>query len=178
MAEIPADGMAAGMRLRVYRYYWPLRNGDDRREAAGARLPITSAMPQFAAIVARIKSEHDIRVRRWRKQMTGCAWQERYGDGTIIRYIEAPHPRSPISLAVFLHEVGHHVIGFSRYRRRCEEEYHVWRWALETMRRVGVEPDEKVMRRFELSMRYAVGKALRRGVRELPGELMEFAPAA
>ena len=34
--------------------------------------------------------------------------------------------RGALSLAVFLHEVGHHVIGFDRYKQRCEEEYHVW----------------------------------------------------
>lgn len=110
--------------------------------------------------------------------MSGCAWQERYADGRTVRWIEAPYPRSPVSLAIFLHEVGHHVIGFDRYRRRCEEEYHVWHWAIETMRKLGVEPDARVLRRFERSMQYAVEKALRRGVKQLPGELMQFAPAA
>ena len=134
-------------------------------------------MPQFAALVRQIKSRHSIHVRRWRKNMSGCAWQERFADGTVVRWVESPFPKSPVSLAIFLHEVGHHVIGFGRYKRRCEEEYHVWRWALETMCDLGVEPDARVTRRFELSMRYAVGKALRRGVRELPEELMRFAAA-
>lgn len=110
--------------------------------------------------------------------MSGCAWQERFADGAVVRWVEAPYPRSRVSLAIFLHEVGHHVVGFGRYKRRCEEEYHVWRWAMETMRDLGIEPDARVMRRFELSMRYAVSKALRRGVRELPDELLPFAPAA
>lgn len=135
-------------------------------------------MPQFAAIVRRIKSKHNIKVKRWRTNMTGCAWRDRYADGTFVRWIEAPYPKTPISLAVFLHEVGHHVIGFDLYKRRCEEEYHVWMWAIQTMRSLGIEPDEKVKRRFELSMRYAVTKALRRGVKALPEELLEFAPAA
>lgn len=135
-------------------------------------------MPQFAALVRQIKTRHHIRVRRWRRSMTGCAWQDRFADGTVVRWIEAPHPKTPISLAVFLHEVGHHVIGFDRYKRRCEEEYHVWVWAIGTMRSLGVDPDEKVMHRFQLSMRYAVSKALRRGVKGLPEELLEFAPAA
>lgn len=85
-------------------------------------------------------------------------------------------PRTPISLAIFLHEVGHHAVGFQRYKRRCEEEYHVWLWAIEKMRELGIEPDERVLRRFDLSMRYAVGKALRRGVKNLPESLMQFAP--
>ncbi len=66
-----------------------------------------------------------------------------YHDGSIINWIESPMPKTPISLAIFLHEVGHHVIGFDRYKRRCEEEYHAWKWSLDEMRRQGVEPDAK-----------------------------------
>jgi hypothetical protein len=43
---------------------------------------------------------------------------------------------------------------------------------------LGVPPDAKVMRRFDLSMRYAVGKALRRGIRSLPAPLEQFLPQA
>ena len=71
-----------------------------------------------------------------------------------------------------------HVIGFERYKHRCEEEYHVWCWALEEMRRLNIEPDEKVLNRFNLSMQYAVGKALRRGIKQLPESLKEFQPQA
>ena len=131
-------------------------------------------MADYSAIVARTKSRYDIRVRRWRRGMTGCAWRVYYHDGRVINWVEAPRPRTPISLSIFLHEVGHHVIGFERYRKRCEEEYHVWQWALAEMRRVGVAPDAKVARRFELSMRYAVDKAVRRGVKALPAALHAF----
>ena len=54
----------------------------------------------------------------------------------------------------------------------------MWVWAIEQMKENGVEPDEKVSRRFELSMQYAVGKALRRGMKELPEPLVRFAPRA
>jgi hypothetical protein len=107
--------------------------------------------------------------------MSGCAWQVSHRTGKVDRWIEAPYPKTAISLAIFLHEIGHHAIGFGRFRKRCEEEYHVWLWALEQMRHLGVEPDAKVLRRFDLSMRYAVGKAIRRGIRDLPRELAEFA---
>jgi len=86
-----------------------------------------------------------------------------------------PQPRTAISLAIFLHEVGHHAIGFSKYKRRCEEEYHVWLWAIGQMRELGIEPDERVIRRFEMSMQYAVGKAVRRGIKDLPEALGRFA---
>jgi hypothetical protein len=135
-------------------------------------------MQTFAPIIRQIKSEHQVRVRRWRRSMSGCAWQVRHADGRVVRWVEAPYPRTPISLALFLHEVGHHVIGFERYKRRCEEEFHVWNWAIERMRLLGIEPDEKVNTRFQRSMQYAVGKALRRGMKTLPEPLAQFMPEA
>ena len=110
--------------------------------------------------------------------MSGCAWQVRHADGRTVRWIEAPYPKTPISLAVFLHEVGHHVIGFDVYKRRCEEEFHVWNWAIEQMREMAIEPDARVLARFELSMQYAVGKAMRRGMTSFPEALLRFLPAA
>jgi hypothetical protein len=133
-------------------------------------------MRDFSTIVDRTKDRHAIRVRRWRRNMSGCAWRVYYRDGRVINWIESPYPKTPISLAIFLHEVGHHVIGFKRFKVRCEEEYHVWQWALAEMRRLGVEPDARVQRRFERSMQYAVGKALRRGIKRLPRPLLRFSP--
>jgi hypothetical protein len=135
-------------------------------------------MQDLNLIVEQMKQRYGVRVRRWRKNMSGCAWRVFYRDGRAVNWIEAPYPKTPISLAIFLHEVGHHVIGFDRYRKRCEEEYHVWVWALNEMRRLGVEPDERVHRRFQLSMQYAVGKALRRKMKQLPEPLQQFLPQA
>jgi hypothetical protein len=136
------------------------------------------AMPDFNWIVSLMKRRHSVRVRRWRANMTGCAWQVRYPDGRIIKWVEAPVPKTSISLCIFLHEVGHHVIGFDVYKRRCEEEYYAWRWAIEQMRELGVEPDARTLSRFHLSMQYAVSKAMRRGIKSLPDALAPFAPAA
>jgi len=135
-------------------------------------------MADYSDIVDRVKFQHDIRIRKWRRNMSGCAWRVYHHDGRVCNWIEAPTPRTPISLAIFLHEVGHHVIGFERYKKRCEEEYHVWIWAINQMRKFGVEPDDKVHRRFELSMQYAVGKAMRRGIKQLPDPLTRFLPLA
>jgi hypothetical protein len=74
--------------------------------------------------------------------------------------------------------VGHHVIGFDRYKRRCEEEYHAWVWAMNQMQELGIGLDDRVQRRFALSMEYAVGKAMRRGLKILPEPLTQFLPAA
>lgn len=125
-----------------------------------------------------MKHRYDLRIKRWRKSMSGCAWRVYHHDGTVVNWVESPYPKTPISLAIFLHECGHHAIGFRTYKRRCEEEYHVWVWAIEQMIKLGVEPDEKVRRRFELSMQYAVSKAVRRGIKILPEPLGQFMPQA
>jgi hypothetical protein len=135
-------------------------------------------MADLMDIVEEMKRRYDIRVRRWRSSMSGKAWRVYYHDGRAVNWIESPRPKTPISLAIFLHEVGHHVIGFQKYRRRCEEEFHVWMWALKAMRRFGVEPDSKVERRVELSMRYAVDKAVRRGIKQIPESLLCYLPDA
>src|SRR3978361_1594044 len=109
-------------------------------------------MADFTRIVQDVKDRHDIKVRRWRTSMSGKDWRVYHHAGRVVNWIEAPHPRTPISLSIFLHEVGHHVIGFEKYKRRCEEEYHVWLWALAQMDRHGIAIDAKVQRRFELSM--------------------------
>jgi len=135
-------------------------------------------MPDFSKIVRQMKLRYDLRIHRWRHTMSGCAWRVLYHNGQAINWIESPYPKTPISLAVFLHEVGHHAIGFNRYRVRCEEEYHAWLWAFEQMRRLGVDPDARVIRRFQRSMQYAVGKALRRGAKRIPQLLLRFVPEA
>jgi len=135
-------------------------------------------MPDYAPIVKLMTARHRVRVRKWRRSMSGCAWQERHDNGRSVNWVESPYPKTPLSLAIFLHEIGHHVIGFNRFRVRCEEEYHVWRWAIDELGRLGIEPDEKVKRRFDLSMRYAVSKAMRRGMKRLPEPLTQFTTKA
>lgn len=128
----------------------------------------------YRSMAEDVLSAHGIRVRRWRSSMTGMAWEARYRDGSSARMIEAPRPKGPMSAAVFLHEVGHHVIGLGRYRPRCLEEYHAWEWALKEMNRRGIAVTEAVQYRMHLSLAYAVSKAWRRGIRRLPAELTPF----
>jgi len=137
-----------------------------------------SPKPQFEKIVRAMKRRYDLRVKRWRKTMSGCAWQVYHADGRTVNWVEAPYPRTPISLAIFLHEVGHHVIGFEKYKKRCEEEYHAWVWAIAEMKKAGIQPDARVLRRFNLSIQYAVDKAVRRGIKTLPAALQPYARAA
>ena len=119
-------------------------------------------------------AEYGVRVRKWRTSMSGVAWQVTYHDGTVARLIEAPRPRGPMSAAVFLHEIGHHAIGFRTYSPRCLEEYHAWAFALEQMHRWDLNVTDSVRRRMHASLSYAVHKALRRGLLNLPPELIPF----
>ncbi|MEM6562277.1 MAG: hypothetical protein AAF656_11805, partial [Planctomycetota bacterium] len=109
---------------------------------------------------------------------SGCAWRAWYADGSVVNWVEAPYPKSPMSLAVFLHEVGHHAIGFDTYKQRCEEEWAAWQWSLTAMRELGIEPTPRVHKRVDLSLRYAVAKAERRGIKRLPVQLVGYSKAA
>ncbi len=129
---------------------------------------------RYEALIEEMKQAYGLRVRRWRTSMTGCAWIVRYHNGRESRLIEAPYPRGPMSAAIFLHEVGHHAIGFRTYSPRCLEEYHAWRWSLEAMRQRGLNVTPAVERRMAESLHYAVAKAKRRGLKNVPEELVPF----
>ena len=130
---------------------------------------------RYDAIVGEYLERHGLRVRCWRRSLSGLATLRIYRDGREERTIESPYPTSPLRLAIFLHEVGYHVIGLGVYRPRSLEEFHAWRYAIDRMRELGVPTDGTVQRRFERSMRYAVSKSTRRGLRRLPAELAPFA---
>ncbi len=146
---------------------------------AAPRSPFPSRTTKKAALYETMTREmlqrYDIRVRKWRSSMSGVAWYVTYRDGSVQRLLESPKPKSPMSAAIFLHEVGHHAIGFNVYKPRCLEEYHAWQYSLAQMRQWNIPITPRVMQRYQRSMKYAVGKAKRRGIRELPSELLPFA---
>ena len=115
-----------------------------------------------------------VRTRRYRPAMTGTPWQVRYRDGSVGRLIEAPRPKGPMSAAVFLHEIGHHAIGFDVYKPRCLEEYHAWAYAIAQMDRYQLNITAGVRKRMHNSLAYAIAKAQRRGLKQLPPELTPF----
>jgi len=129
---------------------------------------------KYDAIVVEMKSTYNVNVRKWRKSSSGVAWEIRYRDGRTRKCIESPYPRGPMSAAIFLHEIGHHAIGLGIHKPRCLEEYHVWVWALNTMRERGLNVTPAVEKRMEQSMKYAVRKAKRRGIRAIPPELVRY----
>jgi hypothetical protein len=136
---------------------------------------VNSMQRRYDALVEEMKQTYGVRVRKWRKSSSGVAWTIRYiRSGKIVKLIEAPYPRGPMSCAIFLHEIGHHAIGLGVYKPRCLEEYYVWVWAIHTMRDMGFNVTGAVERRVERSMRYAVAKAKRRGILQLPAELARY----
>ncbi|MEE9128496.1 MAG: hypothetical protein V3T84_00630 [Phycisphaerales bacterium] len=154
---------------------WDLLGLTKRKRPSAPGNPQPPARPpmrrRYDALVVEMKQTYGIRVRKWRSSSTGCAWIVRYNDGDERRLIEAPYPKGPTSCAIFLHEVGHHAIGFGTYRPRCLEEYHAWQWALQTMRAKGLNVTAAVEKRMAESLRYAVQKAQRRGLKSLPPQL-------
>lgn len=152
-----------------------------RRPARQPKAEPTRQSPmrdKYDEITKRMLHEHAVRVRKWRTSMSGVAWQVTYADGTVSNLIEAPRPRGPMSAAVFLHEIGHHAIGLGAYTPRCLEEYHAWRFSLDTMRREGLNVTPSVEKRMKESLEYAVYKALRRGLKRLPTDLEPYLPQA
>jgi hypothetical protein len=133
------------------------------------------AAERYETIVRTLLDTHGIRVRKWRKSSSGVAVVLRYRDGTIGRYIECPRPRGALSLAIALHEIGHHVLGVGSISPRCLEEWAAWDYALRTMEAHGVPVTDRVCRRVDRSLRYAVDKARRRGLTTLPPELAPYA---
>jgi hypothetical protein len=154
----------------------------DRAVRARAKEPTSpAASPKVVGMAERYDAMtrdmlqlHGVRVRRWRTSMSGIAWQIRYKDGRVTKLIESPRPKGPMSAAVFLHEIGHHAIGFNVYKPRCLEEYHAWFFSIQQMEALGLNVTDAVRRRMHQSLRYAVQKAQRRGIKALPPELAPY----
>jgi len=140
------------------------------------KAPAPTMEERYEAMTREMLAKYNIRVRKWRTSMSGIAWYVTYRDGHIQKLIESPKPKGPMSAAIFLHEIGHHAIGFNVYKPRCLEEYHAWQFSLREMERFGFSITEGVQTRVFRSLRYAVAKAQRRGIREVPAELLPYLP--
>lgn len=130
---------------------------------------------RYDAVVVEMLSKYGLTVKRWRNSLSGVAVERTYRDGRVERTVESPYPTSPLRLAIFLHEIGHHAIGLGVHKPRCLEEYLAWRYAIDRMDEMGFPTQGSVARRFERSMRYAVSKSVRRGIQALPREVAAFA---
>jgi hypothetical protein len=134
----------------------------------------TPALERYETMQREMLARYAIRVRKWRTSTSGVAWQVTYTDGSVARLIESPKPRGPVSAAVFLHEIGHHAIGFGVYAPRCLEEREAWCFSLDQMQAWNLTITPAVRKRVHLSLVYAVQKARRRGLKRLPAVLEPF----
>jgi len=130
---------------------------------------------RYDLVVGFMIDRYQLEIHQWRSSTTGCAWVVKRDDGSLCRYVEAPYPKGPMSAAVFLHEVGHHAIGLGVYRPRCLEEFKAWEWSLSAMQQFNLNITPAVERRVHDSLHYALQKALRRGLKNIPEELVPFA---
>ena len=144
------------------------------RHRSNAKKPPTAMQQRYEQMTREMLSMYGVRVRKWRSSMSGVAWQVTYQDGTVSKLIEAPRPKGPMSAAVFLHEIGHHAIGFGTYKPRCLEEYYAWKFSIDTMHELGLNVTDRVHERMHDSLNYAISKALRRGLKRLPNELTPY----
>lgn len=170
--SLPAPGRRQGSTGRGARPQSPRGPAKGKTATSG---PASHTMQaKYDAMVEAKLAQYGVRVRKWRTAMSGIAWQIEYRDGRVSRLIEAPRPKGPMSAAVFLHEIGHHAIGFNVYKPRCLEEYHAWAFAIREMEALGLNITESVRKRMHNSLKYAVDKARRRGLQKLPVELTPY----
>lgn len=139
--------------------------------SAGSSVPM---QVRYEQVTREMLTRHGVRVRKWRGSMSGVAWQVTYRDGSVSRLIESPKPKGPMSAAIFLHEIGHHAIGFGTYKPRCLEEYYAWKFSIDAMHDLGLNVTDRVHERMHDSLNYAVSKALRRGLKRIPHELLPY----
>lgn len=171
LAEPPTSSARAQRRANIAK-----TKGDAGLTRAARRPKREKAADKYDRVIAEMVVRYGVKVRRWRTSMSGVAYEIEYRDGTRKRLIESPRPRSPLSMAIFLHEIGHHAIGLGKYKPRCLEEYHAWMFSLRAMEENGLEISDKVRTRVQRSLEYAVSKAARRGIKNLPTELHKYIP--
>ncbi len=149
-------------------------HGKARGYRSLADVPFRERHRFYDQLVQEMKSQYGISIRKWRSSMSGVAYELHYNNGDVRRMISAPRPRSAVSACIFMHEVGHHAVGFKKFRPRCLEEYHVWQWAFEQMRKRGISVDRRVERHYRRSMYHYVRLAKKRGLKVLPPVLEQF----
>lgn len=141
------------------------------RPPASTKAAPSAMQLKYERITREMLSKYGVRVRKWRSSMSGVAWQVMYEDGRVSRLLESPKPKGPMSAAIFLHEIGHHAIGFNTYKPRCLEEFYAWKFSIEAMHELGLNVTDRVHARMYESLQYALAKAQRRGLKKIPDEL-------
>jgi hypothetical protein len=98
-------------------------------------------------------------VRKWRTNNTGRAFTSD-PDWSI----EVPHPRGPVSFAVFAHEVGHQSLHRDSWRPRWLEELEAWEFAYAQFKQFDLPGVERSQREVAQRLRYLARKLVIRKV--------------
>jgi len=108
---------------------------------------------------------YDVTVKSVRQNMSGIAYLE-------DRVISAPAPKSPLSFAIFAHEVGH--IANGHCKPRWLEELRAWQFSLTCFKEFGFAITREVRWRMKYSLAFALAKALNRDMKLIPTELKAY----
>jgi hypothetical protein len=173
-SEIEIRKLPSGKPVKQTRGLRHARDVDGPLTLSSPRITRKQKLALYGQMVDELKSRYKISIRKWRTHMSGVAYELKYPNGDIKRMITVPHPRSPVSAAIFLHEVGHHAIGFRRYSPRCLEEFYVWQWAFREMTQRNIPITSKVTRHYKRSMYHYVRLAKKRGIKDIPHDLQQF----
>lgn len=115
----------------------------------------------YVQAAAYLLAETGCTVRRWRRSLTGTA-----AITSSTWAIEAPKPTTARAFGVFAHEVGHQVLHRRGSRPRWLEEIEAWDYAIEQAGKlIGHSAAVDVADEAGQGVAYALGKAIRRGVK-------------
>lgn len=180
-APMPRQGNAPLVRIGTRRVVTAAPAANAAAELRRPRRPrgVDRSRPiqqKYDAVVDMMLAKYRLHVRCWRNSLSGLATLRQFRDGRLEHWIESPYPTTPLRMAIFLHEVGHHAIGLGVHRPRCVEELRAWEWSIGTMRALGLRTDGTVMQRFRRTMRYEVWRSMKRGMRRVPDDVASFVP--
>ena len=129
-------------------------------------------MNKYSKIAYQVKKEieNNLKIEIKIIGYTSSPWVGRsYPDDNTIKI---PHPKSVISLATFLHELGH--IIHKDIKPSCLQEYKCEQFAFNTIRKHGLKVKRKILNhsRWYIGMKLAM--ALNRGLKTIPSELKPY----
>ena len=88
--------------------------------------------------------------------------------------MRVPEPKSAISLATYLHELGHHTLLSRNQKKSCLREFYAEQYSLDNLKRFGVKKNRKMVRHSNWYMSYSLGQALNRKMKDIPTEMMKY----
>lgn len=122
-------------------------------------------MNKYEVISIKLLNEYGISIKTVRKSMSGVAYIE-------DRVISCPAPKSPLSFAIFAHEVGH--IANGSIKPRWLEELKAWQFSIACFKKFGLSIPREVRQRMKYSLSFALAKALNRDMKRTPPELRAY----